>query len=34
VAAPSILLATALLAALGPARRAVGVDPAVMLRGD
>src|SRR5262249_25975463 len=34
VAAPSLLLVTALLAALGPARRAGRVDPAVTLRGD
>jgi len=34
LAAPSLLLATAWLAALGPARRAGRVDPAVTLRGD
>src|SRR5262245_23259677 len=33
-AAPALLLVTALLAALGPARRAARVDPAVTLRGD
>jgi len=32
-AAPALLLVTALLAALGPARRAARVDPAVTLRG-
>jgi putative ABC transport system permease protein len=32
--APSLLLVTALLAGLGPARRAGRVDPAVTLRGD
>lgn len=34
LAAPSLMLVTALLAALGPARRAGHVDPALMLRGD
>jgi len=34
VAAPLLLLVSALLAALGPARRAGRVDPAVTLRGD
>ena len=34
VLAPSLLLATALLAGLGPARRAKRVDPAVILRAD
>jgi putative ABC transport system permease protein len=34
VVAPSLLLVTALLAGLGPARRAGRVDPAVTLRGD
>jgi len=33
-AAPALLLVTALLAGLGPARRAERVDPAVTLRGD
>jgi len=33
-AAPALLLVTALIAGLGPARRAGRVDPAVTLRSD